>query len=91
MEESRNHVLVIDIDDDFLIGIQRLLEDQGFDTTITWDVSEALDLLVSEQFEVIVVGHHPPELHASEIPASRAGSQEGPFMFGNAAHQPYVS
>jgi DNA-binding response OmpR family regulator len=78
MEELRNHVLVIDIDDDFLIGIERLLEDQGFDTTITWDVNEALDLLASKQFEVVLVGHHPPELHASEILRHMQGARKAP-------------
>jgi DNA-binding response OmpR family regulator len=67
MQGPRNHVLVIDIDDDFLIAIERLLEDQGFDTATTWDVKEAARRLASEPFEVVLVCHHPPELNASDI------------------------
>lgn len=67
MKGSRIHVLVVDIDLDFLITIERLLEDQGLDTTVTWDIKEALELLASKQFEFVLVGHHPPELNASEI------------------------
>jgi CheY-like chemotaxis protein len=67
MDGPRTCVLVVDFDDQFLIDIERLLENQGFNTTTTWDPKEALERLSSHPFEVILVGHHPPELHASDI------------------------
>jgi CheY-like chemotaxis protein len=67
MRDSRKFALVIDIDVEFLLAIERLLEDHGVDTTTTWDVQEGLKLLASKSFDVVLVSHHPPEVHASEI------------------------
>jgi len=81
MKGSRDHVLVVDNDRDFLITIECLLENQGLDTTITWDMKEALDLLASQQFEIVLVGHHPPELDASEIlPLLRQAPKSPPCL-----------
>jgi CheY-like chemotaxis protein len=67
MRDSRKFALVIDIDVEFLLAIERLLEEHGVDTTTTWDMREGLRLLSSKPFDVVLVCHHPPEVHASEI------------------------
>jgi DNA-binding NtrC family response regulator len=43
------------------------LEEEGFDTTTTWDLCEAIALLGSRQFSVLLVGEHPPEVKCEEI------------------------
>ena len=48
--KGRHHVLVVDIDHDFLITTEGLLEALGFDTTITRDASEALGMPASRPF-----------------------------------------
>ena len=63
----RNKVLIVDCDADYLITLERHLEEEGFDTTTTWDACEAMALLGSRQFNVILVGEHPPEVKCEEI------------------------
>ena len=82
MEGPRNHVLVVDTNQDFLITVERLLEEQGLDTTTIWSVREALALLDSRHFEAVLIGHHPPELDASEILlySAKAGTPSAFFV-----------
>lgn len=57
-------ILVLDVDERTLIRLEQVLEEAGFDTTTTWDISEALLLLERACFDLIVVGDHPPEIDA---------------------------
>jgi DNA-binding NtrC family response regulator len=63
----RKKILIVDCDADYLISLERHLEEGGFDTTTTWDVCEAIALLGSRQFNVLLVGDHPPEVTCEEI------------------------
>ena len=47
-------VLIVDNDESALIEIERVLEDAGFNTTTTWDVSEADQLLRSNNYDHIL-------------------------------------
>ena len=57
-------ILVLDFDESTLIRLEQFLEEAGFDTTTTWDINEALLLLETKSFDLIVVGDHPPEIDA---------------------------
>ena len=63
----RKKVLILDCDADYLITLERYLEEGGFDTTSTWDACEAMALLGSRQFNALLVGEHPPEVKSGEI------------------------
>lgn len=67
MDEQRGRLLIVDTDSDTLMTLQHLLEDAGFDATITWDQAEAQQLVGGKSFDLIVVGDHPPELDAATI------------------------
>lgn len=67
MEEQRKSVLVVDADEQLLIYVQRLLEDEGFDTVTCWTAEEAFDLLESRSFDAIVVGDHLPDSTCEEL------------------------
>lgn len=60
-------VLVLHWDEHVLMAMQRLLEDSGYDTTITWDSAEALQLLGQHPFEFFVVTDHPPRISAEGL------------------------
>jgi len=79
MEGQRKHILVVDMDHEFLIDIERLLEDAGFATTITWDLREALELLTSKQFDAVLLGHHAPELQAADVLPRLQAVRKGPL------------
>jgi len=63
----RKKILIVDCDADYLIALERHLEEGGFDTTTTWDACEAIALLGSRQFNGLLVGAHPPEVNCEEI------------------------
>jgi DNA-binding response OmpR family regulator len=67
MNVLRNRILVLHSDEQTLIDLQQVLEDGGFDTTTTWDPVEAAHQLRSRQFDLLLVGDHPPDVAASEI------------------------
>jgi DNA-binding response OmpR family regulator len=67
MDERLHRVLILDTDPDTLIKLQHVLEQAEIDATITWDEAEALQLLETTPFDLILIGDHPPELDAAAI------------------------
>jgi len=67
MDKRRRRTLILDTDPDTLLTLQYLLEDEGIDATITWDVAEARRLLANALFDLILIGEHSPELNAAVI------------------------
>ncbi len=67
MNAYHNRLLVLDTDEQVLIELERLLQQEGYDATTTWDTGEALALARSRHFDLLLVGDHPPEISASEI------------------------
>jgi len=63
----RKKILVLDYDERVLIDLERVLEDEGFETTTTWDVKEALDLFTHRDFDVLLMGDRPPEVRCTEF------------------------
>lgn len=62
--DTRLNVLLVDNDDRVLWKYQQLLEDAGFNTTATWSGYEALGLLRSGVFDVLLVDDYLPDLHS---------------------------
>jgi len=51
-----------------ILGIfQELLQNEGFDTRTTWSGHEALELLRSEEFDVLLVDDYLPDLHSGDF------------------------
>jgi CheY-like chemotaxis protein len=67
MSNHPNRILVIHWDDDELISLEQLLENQGFETTTTWDLQEGLNLLRTRHFNLVLVADHEPECDAGEV------------------------
>lgn len=67
MSGRRKEILILDNDESVLIGLERILEDEGFETTTTWDTREALDLLDSREFDLLLVGNHPPDVNGAQV------------------------
>lgn len=62
-----NQVLIVDMDQDTLITLEKVFEDAGFDAITTWTAAEAMQLLASKGFDIFLVGDHPPEIDAVAI------------------------
>ncbi|HUN87249.1 MAG TPA: hypothetical protein VMU28_00565 [Terriglobales bacterium] len=55
---DKKSVLLLHHDEESLITLQWILENQGFDTTTTWDQAEAAGLLKSRNFDIVVLHEH---------------------------------
>lgn len=67
MNARRKRILVLHHDEQVLMNLERVLEDRGFDTTTTWDGSEALRMLGGRSYDLLLVGDHSPALDAGEM------------------------
>lgn len=65
--EKRRRALIIDTDPDTLITLQHVLEEADIDATVTWDETEACQLIETTPFDLLLIGDHPPELNAAAI------------------------
>jgi len=55
---DKKRILLLHHDEESLITLQWILENQGFDTTATWDQAEAAGLLKSGRFDIVVLHEH---------------------------------
>lgn len=67
MTSSRKHILIADSDERSLIELERLLQDEGFETTTAWSTSDAVASLKRERFDLLLVADHPPELNCEQV------------------------
>lgn len=65
--EQKRRVLIVDNNEDTLQTLQGILEDAGFDTQTTWSGREALALLKSPGFDVLLVDDYLPDLHSDDF------------------------
>lgn len=67
---QRNHkgnVLIVDNDDRILWAFQEHLENAGFNTEATWSGHEALALLGSGKFDILLVDDYLPDIHSHDF------------------------
>lgn len=89
MDGARKKILILDQDETVLIELERLLEDEGFETATTWDFRQALDLLTFREFDLLLVADHLAEVSCSDLLKMLASRQAVPFcivMQTRAAH-----
>jgi len=67
MKAQRKKILVADCHEDVLIVLEKLLEDAGFDTTTVWTARDALNLVDSHVFDLVLVNRHLPDLECEEM------------------------
>ena len=65
--KQRKKVLIVDNNEGVRGTLQSVLGRVGSDTRTTWSGHEALELLASEEFDVLVVDDYLPDLHCSEF------------------------
>jgi DNA-binding response OmpR family regulator len=67
MLQQRKKVLIVDNDEDVLIALERVLEQEGYETTTAWDLPEGLGLMATTGFDLLLIGDHPPELNCERV------------------------
>jgi len=64
---ARKRVLIVDNSEDVLNAVDKLLRNEGFDTRTTWSGHEALALMQSQPFDVLLVDDYLADLHVAEF------------------------
>ena len=67
VKSGRKRVLVVDDDEHLLIALEALLETEGYDTTTAWSGNEALRLLRSGAFDLVVLDDYLADVTSEEI------------------------
>jgi CheY-like chemotaxis protein len=67
MNAHRKTILVADCHEEGLIVLEKLLEDAGFDTTTVWTAKDALRLVDSRAFDLILINEYLPDAGCEEI------------------------
>lgn len=65
--DHKPNVLIVDNDDRILWKFQELLGNKGFDTRATWSGHEALAMLRSGKFDVLLVDDYLPDVHQHDF------------------------
>ncbi len=66
-ESERKRILVVDDDERLLMALEALLENEGYDTATAWSGQEALRLLRSGTFDLILLDDYLPDVTSEEI------------------------
>ena len=64
---DKKKVLVVESNDAMATAFQKQLEDAGFDARCTWSGHEALALVQSNEFDVLLTDSYLPDLHAADF------------------------
>jgi DNA-binding response OmpR family regulator len=67
MKAPRKKILVADCHEDVLVALEKVLEDAGFDTTTVWTAREALKLVDSQAFDLVLVNEYLPDAECEEL------------------------
>ena len=67
MKVHRKKILIADCHEDGLIVLEKLLEDAGFDTTTVWTAKDALRLVQSHVFDLMLISKYLPDGECEEL------------------------
>ncbi len=80
MKASQRTVLIVDNNAEILALLQTLFENAGFDTAATWSGAEALDLLKTGKFRVLLADDYLPSLHPNDFLSQVAALPVRPWI-----------
>ena len=81
MKPNRKQILIADCHEDVLIVLERLLEDAGFDTTTVWTAKDALRLIDSRRFDLVLANEYLPDAECEVVlKALRKRAQKTPCI-----------
>ncbi len=67
MKTARKKVLIADCHEEVLIVLEHMLEDAGFDTTTAWTAGDALRLLESPSFDLVLLNEYLPDAECEDV------------------------
>lgn len=63
----KKRILIADCYVEVLLALGRMLENAGFDTTTAWTGREALSLIQSQTFDLVLVSKYLPDTECADI------------------------
>jgi len=66
-EANKKKCLIVESNDATAEAFHKRLQEAGFDPRITWSGHEALALLQSNEFDVLLMDSYLPDLHATDF------------------------
>lgn len=63
----KKRILIADCYVEVLLALEGMLEDAGFDTTTAWTGREALGLIQSQTFDLVLVSKYLPDTECEDI------------------------
>jgi DNA-binding NtrC family response regulator len=67
MKAPRKKVLVADCHEEVLIALEKMLEDAGFETTTVWTARDALRLVDSQVFDLVLINEYLPDAECEDL------------------------
>jgi DNA-binding NtrC family response regulator len=67
MKTPRKKVLVADCHEEVLIALEKMLEDAGFETTTVWTARDALKLVASQVFDLVLINEYLPDAECEDM------------------------
>jgi DNA-binding response OmpR family regulator len=67
MNTPRKKVLVADCHEEVLIALEKMLEDAGFETTTVWTAKDALKLVDSQAFDLVLMNEYLPDAECEDV------------------------
>ena len=86
---GRQQVLIVENDDHALHSLEALVRSEGFDIRTTWSGREALALIQSQPFDLVLVDSHLPDIYYGEF--LRQASRHNHFLVVMQAGRPEAS
>lgn len=65
--EPKKTVLVVDDDELVLIRLETLLQNEGYETATAWSGVQALQLLRSDKFDLVLLDDYLPDIRTEDI------------------------
>ena len=92
MKPTKLQILIADSDPDVLIALERVLQDEGYETCTAWTTTQALELAADPRFDVLLVSDHPPEINCEYVLRSLGTSDRkiACFVLENRPRHPFA-
>ena len=66
-QSEKKRVLIVDNDEEESRKLEGMLQQEGYDSSTTWSGLEALDLLQSRRYDVLLVSTYLPDLYVGDF------------------------
>jgi DNA-binding NtrC family response regulator len=87
-EETKKLVLIADDDERMLISLEALLQDEGYETATAWGGRQALELLGSKEFDLVLLNEYLSDVGTEAVLEHMQGLASQPLTVVMRSSQP---